>query len=189
MTGMTQPPDAPAPAVPPGALEYAVFYNPAAAFERWTAAKRLRTSRIISLGLSVAIVAALWWFWRDELGGWSWWLLGLSFLWPLSSLGRALWSVRAARTDLARVHEGVALGVGRGGLLLDGAWIPWPEVGALRALPGRRGRAGTLVVETRDGRRVDVLLDYLSQKPGTVDSAVRALSGGRWRIDLTPLDP
>ena len=67
-------------------------------------------------------------------------------------------------------------------------WLTWPEVGAVLANPGRFGRSARLAVQGRDGRSAAVPMEYLSALPANIDSAVRALSGGRCWIDLSRLD-
>ena len=56
------------------------------------------------------------------------------------------------------------------------------------ANPGRFGRSATLAVHARDGRTASVPMEYLTALPASIDSAVRALSGGRCWIDLSRLD-
>lgn len=165
-----------------------VFFAPEPAVARWHQARRNRTWRIVSLGISAAISFAIWWFFRDQLGEWLWWFIGLSFVLPVATLLLAVGQVVAAKADLARVGEGLALGIGRAGLYLAGVHVPWSELVAVRALPGRWGRTPALEVEARDGVRVDVPLDYLDRRPAEVDNAVWALSGGRVRVDFSRLD-
>ncbi len=68
---------------------------------------------------------------------------------------------------------------------MAGLWLIWPEVGALLATPGRFGRSPLLLVGPRDGRARPFPMEYLSALPASLDSAVRALSGGRCWIDLS----
>lgn len=182
------PPAPPAPAVPPGALDYPVMFNPAAAWQVWKDAKRTRTSRLVSLLISAGISAAVWWFFRDQLGDWLWWMVGLSLALPTIQLLIAIVQVVRHRKVLAGVHDGLALGVGRGGLYLHGTYVPWAELGQLQALPPRFGGTSTLRVEPRGGQALTLPLDYLSAMPATLDGAIRALSGGRAWIDVSALD-
>lgn len=169
-------------------LDVPVFFAPGPAAARWHAARRNRRWRIVSLGISAAISAAIWWFWRDQLGDWLWWMIGLSFVLPVGTLVHAIGQELAAKSDLTRVGEGLALGIGRAGMYLAQVHVPWSELAGVRALPGRWGRTASLEVEVRDGVRLDVPLDYLDRRPAEVDSAVRALSGGRVRVDFSRLD-
>lgn len=185
---MPMPAPVPQPPIPRAALDHPVLYNPGPAVARWHALKRRRTGRFVSLGISVAIWAAIWWFTRDDLWEGFWWLAGISV--GITVLGivwgflRVFW----ARRDVGRLHEGLALGVGRGGLYLHDTYLPWTEVAGLDAKPGRLDGSARLVVRTASGAKLELPLDYLGQTPSALDGAVRALSGGRSWIELGALD-
>ena len=75
----------------------------------------------------------------------------------------------------------------------EGLWIAdraltWPELGGVRAKQRFFGGSPDLIVDARDGGSAALPMDYLSEKPATIDSAIRALSGGRQWIDLSRLD-
>ena len=94
----------------------------------------------------------------------------------------------AIRSRRDRVLPGPAFAVTRDGVWIANLWLTWPEVGAVLANPGRFGRSARLAVQGRDGRSAAVPMEYLSALPANIDSAVRALSGGRCWIDLSRLD-
>lgn len=101
---------------------------------------------------------------------------------------RAAKFVRAKR-ELAALHEGLALGVGRGGLFLAdaGAHLSgrrWPA-----STPPRTPLAGAAAWWCA-GRPVRSTppLDHLATNPAALDGAVRAMSGGRSWIELGRLD-
>lgn len=167
-------------------IEYPVFYNRALAEARRSAAKKNLIGRIVSLVFSGIISGLIWWFLRDQLGSFAW-LLALGFLLPLGYLVHAIVNLRRAGRDLAAVHDGLALGLGRDGLLVEQSWLPWSEVGRVEARP-RPGRSDRLVVAPREGDPLDVPLDFLTVMPATLDSGIRALSGGRRHLDFTALD-
>lgn len=181
------PPVTPTPP-PPATIDYPVFFVPQAAQAKVRAAQRNRSSRIVSLVISLAILGALYWFFRDQLGALTWPVVVISLAFPLGYLAWAIAKEVAARHEASEVPEGLALGICRGGLLLREGWLPWSEVGSLAALNRRFGRSADLVVTSKDGRRVAFGLAYLSGRPATLDGAVRALSGGRARIDFSKLD-
>ncbi|WP_040158315.1 hypothetical protein [Nigerium massiliense] len=164
---------------------YPVFYNPALAEERRQLAKRALIGRFISLGISVIISGVLWWFLRDQIGGFVW-LLVLGLVVPLGFIVKALVNLRRAGQELRAIHEGVALVLARDGLQVEDAWLPWTEVGRLQAQP-RSGRSNRLVVSPRQGQSLEVPLDYLTVLPATLDGGVRAMSGGRCHVDFGPL--
>ncbi len=177
-----------APAASDWAVDYPVFFVPDLAKARLAAARRNRTWRIVSLGISVAILVAIWWFLRDQLGDLSWPFVVISLAIPLGFLAWAiLQEVRARRTARA-ITAGLALGVGRGGVIVaDGFW-PWADLARVQAVSGRFGGGDSLRLETVAGGVADLPLAYLSAKPATIDGALKALSGGRCRIDFSKLD-
>lgn len=175
--------------VPREALDYPVLYNPAPAVERWVQRKRTRNSRVVSIVLSVGISAALWWFYRDDLGDVFWWIAGVSLGLALLQFGWAAAQAVRARRAIDRLHEGLALGIGRGGLYAHDAYLPWSGVAGITTRPGRFGDSPSLVIRPAGGAPPLTLpLDFLGQKPAAIDGAIRALSGGRAWVDLAELD-
>lgn len=188
---MTLPPQPPAAAPPAGAAEppyapeYPVFYQLAGLRAAVAAARRNRNWRLGSLALSGVILAVIWWFFRDAMGGLSWQWVLLMFAVPLAFLAAAIVREVRARRAAASVPDGLALGIGRLGVLLpDGFW-PWEDVAALDAVALFGG--WKLRITTTDGGVILLPLLALSVKPATLDNAVRALSGGRHRVDFTAL--
>ena len=190
MAPMTQQPvpAPPAPVLPPGVLDHPVLFDTEAARAAVRTAASTRTWRIASLGISVAISGAIWWFFREQLGDLTWTWIAVAVAWPLSSLVVAAVREVVVRRDARAVADGLALGVGRRGLWLGGLDVPWSEVGAVRARSGRLGASRRLVVETRAGETRELPLDYLASSPAGVDAGVFALSGGRVRVDFSALD-
>lgn len=172
---------------PREALDYPVLYDPAPAVARWQGFKKAITSRVIGLVLSGAIWGVLWWISRDNLWPGFWWVLGISVGISVALLARTIVQTVLAKRDLNRLHEGLALGIGRGGLFLDG-YLPWQHVASLEAVPpGLRGSV-RLVVTSHGGVRREVPLEWLSQSPSAVDGAVRALSDRRFSVNLDTFD-
>ena len=198
MADMTQPTGQLAPGAWPGpaslpmppqqALDYPVFYDPAPAVARW---RRMRASLIwgvISMLISVGIWGAIWWFTRDSTWGTFWW-------WAIVNIGVSvallLWTVLRlvfARRALGRLHEGLALGIGRGGLYAADTFVPWPALAGVDARSGRLDGSARLVLHPASGKPIVLPLDYLGQTPAAIDGAVRAMSGGRVWVDLSRLD-
>lgn len=190
---MSQPPAHAAPsasewlAPPREALDYPVLFDPAPAVARWRGFRRLIVSRSIGLVLSAAIWAVWWWISRDSLWDGFWWVLGISMGLSVLWLVHAIVATVLARRDIDRLHEGLALGIGRGGVHL-GVFVPWSEVASIEARPaGLRGSV-RLVVTSTSGVEREVPLEWLSQTPAAVDGAVRALSAKRFSVDLTAFD-
>lgn len=193
------PPAATLPAPPPmpiprDTLDHPVFFNPAPAVLAWRRARGAFVWSIGSLVVNGVVWAAIWWFYyRDDTTvwqGWFPWVLGFSLAVSAGVIAwRAAKFVRAKR-ELAALHEGLALGVGRGGLFLAdaGAHLPWTQVAGLDALPGRLGGSRRLVVRGASGQKHTLPLDHLATNPAALDGAVRAMSGGRSWIELGRLD-
>lgn len=171
-----------------GVGEYVVFYAPEAVqakVKRW---RSMLIQRLISTAFSVAVGAAVWYFFAAQVGSWGPWLVGsalvIGLIWVIiSTVGLLI-----ARSEARTVAPGPAFAVTRDGVWIANLWLTWPEVGAVQANPGRFGRSARLAVQGRDGRSAAVPMEYLSALPANIDSAVRALSGGRCWIDLSRLD-
>lgn len=168
--------------------EFGVYYRPELAVARVATARRRITSRLVGLGISLAIFAGAFVAFPDLMR--EWWLW---FLVPTLVIESVVLSVSAflavrARRDAGQAGEGLALGINRDGLLVAGAWFPWPEIGSLEVKPASWGTSPRLTVTGRSAARAEVLLDYIDVRPASIDSAIRALSGGRAWVDLSRLD-
>ncbi len=171
-----------------GTGEYVVYYAPEAAQAAVKRRRSMLIQRLISMVISVAIGGAVWYFFADQVGSFGPWLIGsalaVGLVWVIvTGVG-----LLQARADAKLVSAGPAFATTRDGVWVAGLWLPWPEVGGFRAAPGRFGRSPLLRVDARDGRSASVPMNYLSALPANIDSAVRALSGGRTWIDLSRLD-
>ena len=166
-----------------GVGEYVVFYAPEAVQAKVARWRSMLIQRLISTAVSVAIGAAIWYFFPTQVGSWGPWLVGsalvIGLIWVIVSVTGML---------IARGDAKQAKGTKRSLPSRAQLWLTWPEVGAVLANPGRFGRSPRLRVDARDGRSAAVPMDYLSALPANIDSAVRALSGGRCWIDLSRLD-
>jgi len=171
-----------------GVGEYVVFYAPEAAQAKVSRWRSMLIQRLISTAISVAIGAAIWYFFSTQVGNFGVWLVGSALVAGLIWVIVTVVGLLIARRDAKQVSAGPAFAVTRDGVWVAGLWLTWPEVGAFRAAPGRFGRSAQLRVEARDGRSAGVPMEYLSALPASIDSAVRALSGGRSWIDLSRLD-
>lgn len=172
---------------PPEALDFPVFFNPEPAVARYQALRRAIKGRIFGLVLSLAIWAAIGWFNRDNLDTFFWTILGVSVGLSVVLLVRTVVQSRRAKKEIGRLHEGLAFGIGRGGVFLDD-YLAWEDVDRLVAVPGGSRGSGRLVVVASNGVWREIPVDWLSHTPSAVDNAVRALSGNRHHVDLCPLD-
>lgn len=174
--------------VPREALDYPVMFNPAPAVARWYGLRRAMWWSLGSLVVGLGIWAAIWWFTRDTWSDTMWWFVGVSVGISVILSLRAVFRMVAARRELRLVAEGLALGVGRGGLFAEGRFVPWTALGSVETRPARVGRTSRLVLLPAEGEPIRLPLDYLAATPADLDGAVRALSGGRSRVDLSRLD-
>lgn len=192
LTGQLAPggwsPPASPPTPPQQALDYPVFYHPAPAVERWHRLRRSLFWGIVSLVISVGIWVAIWWFNRDALWDSFWWWAGINIGISVLLLGWTVLRLVLARRAIAALHEGLALGIGRGGLYAADTFLLWPALAGVEARPGRLGGSARLLLRPAVGQPIELPLDYLSQSPAAIDGAVRAMSGGRVWIDLSRLD-
>jgi hypothetical protein len=168
--------------------ELAVPYDPALVFDKVARRRRMMRSRLISLGLSVIIVVALY-FWLPGATGVGYVLLtgvllGVSLAWFLV----VLVSYRRAKAELAGLGAGTALRIGQAGVEVAGLFASWPEVARLAVVKGGLGRSPQLALTVTDGRRSTVPLDQVSVFPATLDSTARAYSAGRHGVDLSALE-
>ncbi|MFT4295045.1 MAG: hypothetical protein QM582_06490 [Micropruina sp.] len=171
-----------------GAGEYVVFYAPEAVRAKTGRWRSMLIQRLVSTAISVAIGGAVWYFFAAQVGSFGPWLVGSALVVGLIWVIVTVTGLLRVRADAKLVVPGPAFATTRDGVWTAGLWLPWPEVGSFRAAPGRLGRSPQLRVESRDGRSAAVPMEYLSALPANIDSAVRALSGGRSWIDLSRLD-
>ena len=191
---MTQPPaHAPAPEAslgwsppPREALDQPIFFNPEPAVARYHAFRRAIKGRIFGLVLSLVIWGVIGFLNRDNLDTLFWSVLGISIGISVALLVRTIVQSVSAKRAIGRLHEGLALGIGRGGVYLDD-YLAWEDVDRLVAVPGGSRGSGRLVIVATNGAWREVPVDWLSHTPSAVDNAVRTLSANRHRIDLTPL--
>lgn len=192
-TGLSSPHAAPA-AVPRDALDHPIFFRPAPAVHAWRRARAALVWAVGSLVLNLAVWAVVWWWlFSDDPGvwqGWFPWAVGLSVGLSVPIIAWRAARYVHARRALAALHEGLALGVGRGGLFIatPGVRLPWTEVAGLDALPGRLGGSRRLRVRTASGQTHALPLDHLTTDPAALDGAVRAYSAGRSWVELGRLD-
>lgn len=168
--------------------ELGIYYQPDLAADQ---VRRVRRLLLIRLGwalLTIVAVIVAWRVWPEATSGWVWWYVGLSGGWALVLLIADVVRLRFAQADARAAQQGLAIGLNRDGAMINREWLPWAEIGEVRALPGRLHTSLRLVVISRDQRRFSVPLDFTDAMPASVDSAMRILSAGRAWVDLSRLD-
>lgn len=168
--------------------EFGVYYQPGMVAEKVARARTKLFWRLGSMVVVAGIGLVLRFAFVDQFASYAPWFIGSVLVIGLMMGSVDIVRYLAARRDAKRVPPGLALGANRKGMLVGPDWFGWSEVGALTVRPGRWGGSSRLAVTGRDQRNQEVLLDYTGVLPGTLDSAVIALSGGRARVDLSRLD-
>jgi hypothetical protein len=169
--------------------ELIVPYDPAQLQLRVARRRRGMWSRVVSLGITIAIFVLLYFFGGDRLQGVGFLsvygvVLAISLGWFLGYLVAWL----RARRALRRVGTGTAVRIGRPGIQVGRVFTPWSEVTGLTMTGGRLGRSARFELRRSTGPAVSVPLDQIVVHPATLDSTARAYSGGRHGVDLSALD-
>jgi len=165
--------------------ELALPFDTSRAEQLLAGRRRRMRSRLVSLGITVLILVALYLWQRDRLSvgaflGLYGVVLGISVVWLLVHVVGFL----RARRGLASIGSGVALRIGRTGVEMRGVYVPWPEVVSLAAVKGRIGQGPLLQLSRTSGPRLTVPFDQLDARPATLDTTARAYSAGKHGVDL-----
>jgi hypothetical protein len=169
--------------------ELSVAFDPTAAADKVARRRRMIRSRLISLGITVVIMVAIYFWQRDQMSGAGFVtlyavVLGISVAWVVVYLVGYL----LAKRQLAEVGTGIALRIGRPGVEMRGVFVPWPQVSALAATRPKLGHPAALQLTPAGGQPITVPLDQLAVRPATLDLTARAYSAGRHGVDLSALD-
>ncbi len=168
--------------------EMVVEYDLDRVAERAERRRRLFRSRMISLAITIVVIVALAIWLRSKGQPSGLWLSALIIV--LSATWAAVYFAifRRARRELAELRPGTAIRVARSGVEVAGLRSSWDAVGSLTTIKGGLGRSPRLQLSLRDGSTASLALDQVTILPATLDSTVRAYSGGRHGVDLTALD-
>lgn len=169
--------------------ELALPYDPNGPLNRVARRRKRFVSRVISLVITLAIMIGIYAWQRDQFTSTALWIIYAIVLGI--SLGFAVFAFlawRQAKRILAAMGQGLALRIGRPGVEIAGAYVPWSEVGSLSVTRGRIGHGPQLTVTRSDGYSLSVPLDQLDVFPATLDSTARAYSRGHHGVDLTALE-
>ena len=169
--------------------ELALPYQPVRLAQTVARRRRRMIGRAIGLGLSVVILGGLLLLRRDTVAGSAYYgFSGVVLALSLVPFVVVLIGFLRARRELRRVPAGLAVRIGRPGVVVADRFVRWPDVATLAVVPGGLGRAERLVLGSTDGTRTSVALDQLEVHPATLDSTARAYSAGRCGVDLSKLD-
>ena len=169
--------------------ELVILYDPGPLAGKVARRRRLMRSRLLSLGITVAVLLLIYLWRREDLQGAFFvvlyaLILGVSLAW----LGASAALYVLAKREFATLGSGIAIRIGPPGIQVAGLGASWPEVAAIDTIKGGLGRDPRLRLTTTDGRHADVPLDQVSVFPATLDSTVRAFSAGHHGVDLSALE-
>ncbi len=166
-----------------------VSYSPVRAYQRARKLGSTVRSRLIGLVITGLICGGIWWWRKDNLTtSETYWLFGIVL--GISGVFVAIALIRwaLAKRELASIGAGPAFIMVRQGIMLPQGRIAWPEVTEL----GLRTRFGktfpSFYVAGPNLPRWETSTANLDMLPGTIDTAVRALSNGEAKLDLSKLD-
>jgi hypothetical protein len=166
-----------------------VAYDPGPLAEKVARRRRLIRSRLLSLGITIALLALIYLWRREDLGSTGLIIifgviLGASLAWLVVSI--VLYFM--AKQEMKTVGSGVAIQIGPAGIEVAGLHASWPEVTKIDTIKGGFDRGPRLRLRLTDGRQADVPLDQVAVFPATLDSTVRAFSAGRHGVNLSALE-
>jgi hypothetical protein len=169
--------------------ELVIPYDPGPLTAKVERRSRLIRTRLISLGITIALLGLIYLWRREDLGGSGLIIifaivLGVSLTWLAASIVLYFMAKREMRT----VGNGVAIRIGPPGIQVAGVSASWRQVAKIDTMKGGLDRGPQLRLTLTDGRRAAVPLDQVTVFPATLDSTVRAFSAGRHGVDLSALE-
>ena len=169
--------------------ELVVPYDPGPLAEKVVRRRRLVRTRLVSLGITVAVLLLIYLWRRDNMQDALFVVLFAIVLGvSLALLGLSVVRYVVAKREIGAVGSGTAIRIGPLGIQVAGLGASWSEVAAIDTVKRGLRRRPRLRLTTADGRRADVPLDQVTVFPATLDSTVRAFSAGRHGVDLSALD-
>jgi hypothetical protein len=169
--------------------ELVVPYDPGPLADKVARRRRLLRSRLVSLGITIAILLLIYLWQRENLDGAFFVVLcAIVLSVSLVLIGVSAVLLVTAKREFAVLGNGTAVWIGPPGIQVAGLNASWPEVVAIRTIKGGIGRDPRLRLITVHGRQADVPLDQISVFPATLDSTVRAFSASRHGVDLSALE-
>jgi len=169
--------------------ELVIPYDPGPLSAKVERRRRLIRMRLISLGITIALLGLIYLWRREDLGGSGLIIifaivLGVSLAWLAASIVMYVLAKREMRT----VGNGVAIRIGPPGIQVAEVSASWRQVAKIDTRKSGLGRGPQLRLTLADGRHAVVPLDQVTVFPATLDSTVRAFSAGRHGVDLSALE-
>jgi hypothetical protein len=169
--------------------ELSVAYDPSLLAQKMARRRRLLTSRLISLAITVVLIVGFY-LWQQSKGSATTavWVSLVVVLAAVAWTAVYLVGFLRARRELAGMRSGTAVRIGRFGVEVGGAVASWPEVVSIKVVKDGLGRSPRLELTRTNGAPGFVAFDQIGVHPATLDSTARAYSGGRHGVDLEALD-
>ena len=171
---------------------FAVSFTPLPTAARVTKQRSALRWRWVTTAISLAILAALIYFFDTD---WSrWWTWVFLSLWVASSvfwLVASLVGLSRAKRDLGRIHAGVCFYIDPEGIdfvIPEAGRMRWEDIEAVTVVGGRGGAGPRLAVVVESRPMATVALSVLDASPSVIDSMVRAHSLGRHRLAAARLE-
>jgi hypothetical protein len=169
--------------------ELVVAYDRGPLTEKVERRRHLIRSRLISLAITIALLAVIYAWQREAMEGAGFVIiiavvLGISLAWLAASIVLYVLAKREVKT----VGSGVAIRIGPPGIQVAGLGAPWSQVAVIDTIKGGIDRGPQLRLALADGRQATVPLDQVTVFPATLDSTVRAFSAGRHGVDLSAVE-
>jgi len=169
--------------------ELVVPYDPGPLTDKVERRRHLIRSRLLSLAITIALLALIYVWQRDDMQGAGFVIifavvLGISLAWLAASI--VLYVL--AKREMKTIGSGVAIRIGPPGIQVAGLGAPWSQVATIDTIKGGIDRGPRLRLTLTDRRQADVPLDQVTVFPATLDSTVRAFSAGRHGVDLSAIE-
>jgi hypothetical protein len=175
----------------PASDELAVGYDARPASARALRWRRLFRVRLISLGVTVVILATLYGWLHERFDHNLDVTIGIYAFVVVVGIAWSAFSYiayRISRRAATAVGQGIALRISRRGVQLAEVFVAWPDVAELTTTKGRWPTGPELSMRHVNGESAAVPLEQLDIRPATVDGTARAYSAGRHGVDLSALE-
>jgi MFS family permease len=169
--------------------ELVVSYDAGPLSEKLERRRHLIRSRIVSLAITIALLALIYVWQREAMQGVGFIIifavvLGISLAWLAASV--ILYVL--AKREMKTIGSGIAIQIGPRGIHVAGLSAPWSQVAGVDTIKSGFDRGPRLRLTLTDGRQAHVPLDQITVFPATLDSTVRAFSAGRHGVDLSAIE-
>lgn len=171
---------------------FVVHYTPVAMAQRAAKLRVVVRRRVVSLLISAVVTVGLFFVFDVAVGSGYFWLLVASLAYSVVLLIVSIVKMYRARKTTSKVPHGPALQVDARGLVLatspEGERVDWEQISLLKGLNRFLNPGPRLQIKWGSQSQWSVPIILLDALPGTIDSAMRAYSRGRFGLDLSAVD-